>query len=45
MQPLRASEAHHLNQIYGDHYANKALEELQVNEAVTGPLHFYRRPH
>lgn len=39
-------EAHHLNQIYSDHYANKALHrELQVNEAVTGPLHFYRRVH
>lgn len=34
---------HHLNQIYGDHYANKPLEELQVDEAVTGPVAFLSR--
>lgn len=38
-------EAHHFNQIYSDHYANKALQELQVNEAITSPQHFYRRTH
>lgn len=44
-QQLLVVEEHHFNQIYGDHYANKALQELQVNEAVTSPPHFYRRTH